>query len=89
MIVCEYFIIIKVLGKYKCMFKYVSIDSHVNWLQQATGLLSKKDNQFVVEVICWQHEATYHKKVQVGKDQEKVQLEKNSHSKNRGGKKLN
>ena len=29
------------------------------------------------------------KKVQVGNDQEKVQSERNSHSKNRGGKKLN
>ena len=29
------------------------------------------------------------KKVQVGKDQEKVQSEKDSHSKNRGGKKPN
>ena len=29
------------------------------------------------------------KKVQVGKDQEKVQSEKESHSKNRGGKKTN
>ena len=29
------------------------------------------------------------KKVQVGKDQEKAQSEKNSHSKNRGGKKPN
>ena len=29
------------------------------------------------------------RKVQVGKDQEKAQSEKNSHSKNRGGKKLN
>ena len=28
-----------------------------------------------------------HKKVQVGKDQEKTQSEKDSHSKNRGGKK--
>ena len=28
-----------------------------------------------------------HKKVQVGKDQEKAQSEKDSHSKNRGGKK--
>ena len=31
----------------------------------------------------------YHKKVQVGKDQEKAQSEKDSHSKNRGGKKPN
>ena len=29
------------------------------------------------------------KKVQVGNDQEKAQSEKDSHSKNRGGKKLN
>ena len=29
------------------------------------------------------------RKVQVGKDQEKAQSEKNSHSKNRGGKKPN
>ena len=29
------------------------------------------------------------KKIQVGKDQEKAQSEKDSHSKNRGGKKLN
>ena len=31
----------------------------------------------------------YAKKVQVGKDQEKAQSEKDSHSKNRGGKKPN
>ena len=31
----------------------------------------------------------HHKKVQVGKDQEKAQSERDSHSKNRGGKKPN
>ena len=31
----------------------------------------------------------FNKKVQVGKDQEKAQSEKDSHSKNRGGKKPN
>ena len=31
----------------------------------------------------------FEKKVQVGKDQEKAQSEKDSHSKNRGGKKTN
>ena len=31
----------------------------------------------------------FHKNVQVGKDQEKAQSEKDSHSKNRGGKKPN
>ena len=34
-------------------------------------------------------EMAQHKKVQVGKDQEKAQSEKDSHSKNRGGKKPN
>ena len=33
--------------------------------------------------------AGIYEKVQVGKDQEKAQSEKDSHSKNRGGKKLN
>ena len=33
--------------------------------------------------------STKNKKVQVGKDQEKAQSEKDSHSKNRGGKKPN
>ena len=33
--------------------------------------------------------STVNKKVQVGKDQEKAQSEKDSHSKNRGGKKPN
>ena len=32
---------------------------------------------------------TWHEKVQIGKDQEKAQLEKDSHSKNRDGEKLN
>ena len=35
------------------------------------------------------HSICTHKKVQVGKDQEKAQSEKDSHSKNRGGKKPN
>ena len=34
-------------------------------------------------------QAVLQKKVQVGKDQEKAQSEKDSHSKNRGGKKPN
>ena len=38
----------------------------------------------------WLHEhLNLNKKVQVGKDQEKAQSEKDSHSKNRGGKKPN
>ena len=34
-------------------------------------------------------QSIHFKKVQVGKDQEKAQSEKDSHSKNRGGKKPN
>ena len=36
-----------------------------------------------------QNKKNHHRKVQVGKDQEKAQSEKDSHSKNRGGKKTN
>ena len=35
------------------------------------------------------YSSPYDKKVQVGKDQEKAQSEKDSHSKNQGGKKPN
>ena len=45
-------------------------------------VLLKKHQSPVQTQIC-------HKKVQVGKDQEKAQSEKDSHSKNRGGKKPN
>ena len=38
--------------------------------------------------LSWVHGYNY-EKVQVGKDQEKAQSEKHSHSKNRGGKKPN
>ena len=37
---------------------------------------------------CERKKFRFRKKVQVGKDQEKAQSEKDSHSKNRGGKKL-
>ena len=40
-------------------------------------------------VLQWCEDSERHKKVQVGKDQEKAQSEKDSHSKNRGGKKIN
>ena len=35
---------------------------------------------------CYFNDTVFGKKVQVGKDQEKAQSEKDSHSKNRGGK---
>ena len=43
---------------------------------------------FSMMVVEWQHtHLLSYKKVQVGKDQEQVQSEKDSHSKNRDGKK--
>ena len=47
--------------------------------------VSTKPESFLVS--CHQTIIMYSKKVQVGKDQEKAQSEKDSHSKNRGGKK--
>ena len=38
-------------------------------------------------LLIWFPDISIHWKVQVGKDQEKAQSEKDSHSKNRGGKK--
>ena len=40
-------------------------------------------------LISYYTKETFCKKAQVGKDQEKVQSEKDSHSKNQGGKKPN
>ena len=46
--------------------------------------------RFVVQVYAFVQVNRHHtKKVQVGKDQEKAQSERDSHSKNRGGKKPN
>ena len=42
-----------------------------------------------MKIKCIKHYRIVIKKVQVGKDQEKAQSERDSHSKNRGGKKSN
>ena len=42
-----------------------------------------------LKTIKFTYGCFHEKKVQVGKDQEKAQSEKDSHSKNRGGKKPN
>ena len=47
------------------------------------------NSQHFVFVLRSTQYAINEKKVQVGKDQEKAQSEKDSHSKNRGGKKPN
>ena len=59
-----------------------------------TGLIFNEHKQFirnnVIVILCAIYIAqNKEKKVQVGKDQEKAQSEKDSHSKNRDGKKLN
>ena len=45
--------------------------------------------QFWLKVHAYENHTTVKNKVQVGKDQEKAQSEKDSHPKNRGGKKPN
>ena len=48
-----------------------------------------KGSTYVMHYYILRKGNSYCKKVQVGKDQEKAQSEKDSHSKNRGGKKPN
>ena len=43
----------------------------------------------IIPLACLDQRYILYSKVQVGKDQEKAQSEKDSHSKNRGGKKPN
>ena len=51
--------------------------------------MTQKKGHLVVYTPTCAAEYKRHRKVQVGKDQEKAQSEKDSHSKNRGGKKPN
>ena len=53
---------------------------------RSTELLDYTNRMFQTTNVSKEQHA---KKVQVGKDQEKAQSEKDSHSKNRGGKKPN
>ena len=54
-----------------------------------TAGIDMQDIFFSLETVGENTDDDYVKKVQVGKDQEKAQSEKDSHSKNRGGKKPN
>ena len=71
-----------------CKFAKISrrqvCDTHTNGAQQSHDTLGK----YFGEKICIKFLNMF-KKVQVGKDQEKAQSEKDSHSKNQGGKKPN
>ena len=46
-------------------------------------------HMYAIRMYVWRERGIGCKEVQVGKDQEKAQSEKDSHSKNRGGKKPN
>ena len=54
-----------------------------------TGTLNYKSNKEILKNFGVGEFSFSLQKVQVGKDQEKAQSEKDSHSKNRGGKKPN
>ena len=82
-----------------------TIDCHTNRIEGAWknckdhfriiyGTNTKSFEQHLAETVWRKHfhqevYESFFKKVQVGKDQEKAQSEKDSHSKNRGGKKPN
>ena len=58
--------------------------THVISLEVKILIFHRKCKRHVI--LCW---IILNEKVQVGKDQEKAQSEKDSHSKNQGGKKTN
>ena len=60
----------------------------INWLSGHNIHIHLEEKSFLFGLFKNQ-ENEVNKKVQVGKDQEKAQSEKDSHSKNRGGKKPN
>ena len=73
---------------------YLTIESEDDGsaLQNDLDILSKWETRWDMEFNpskCQVVHMTSSKKVQAGKDQEKAQSEKDSHSKNRGGKKPN
>ena len=71
---------LKILPKYLNLSQIMIIESD-ELKHSPVEVLTKAEN-----FLCLPH---YIKKVQVGKDREKAQSEKDSHSKNRDGKKLN
>ena len=67
----------------QCSFKFLSSILCASLI--IIGIKERKGTMY----FYTRTEFIINKKVQVGKDQEKAQSEKDSHSKNRGGKKLN
>ena len=65
----------------------MSCDCRATVARQSRGIFSKLDRNSRICRINVHLMRMQRKKVQVGKDQEKAQSEKDSHSKNRGGKK--
>ena len=66
---------------------FTIVDKRIKFYSQNTNLLPPKPKSSFRHLKQGIQE--FHRKVQVGKDQEKAQSEKDSHSKNRGGKKPN
>ena len=74
--------------EYVKQYKYLGVVFTSNAkFSVAEKTLSMKASRASFAIICYY--SILNKKVQVGKDQEKAQSEKDSHSKNRGGKKTN
>ena len=71
--------------------KYIVVTDFINDVTNSRKIVNAcvVITQLLHEVIHRITAKSYDKKVQVGKDQEKAQSEKDSHSKNRGGKKQN
>ena len=78
--------------RYVSWYKYLIVSlffSHLGFWSGNLFLIAPfTDLCLLVPSSCtWNYRGSYSKKVQVGKDQEKAQSERDSHSKNRGGKK--
>ena len=82
----------------KCMRETSMPITDINLPSRLTAFYSKHIHLYIISqthcnLIILKYDNSrhvkFHEKVQVGKDQEKAQSEKDSHSKNRGGKKPN
>ena len=70
------------------MKMYINFKQHKNLLQNNKEM-EPQQGELKSTFLMFCSGSHYYRKVQVGKDQEKAQSEKDSHSKNRGGKKPN
>ena len=84
------FSLITKISKYKILFALSNLLTSVRMYTSAFDTKKTQTLSGLLGKPCKErHEKQKSKKVQVGKDQEKAQPERDSHSKNRGGKKPN